>query len=352
MRIVGALVARDIQCTVVTFRLSAEFPQLPCRLHLIPLQKTASVGGLRAALRLKQVFAEQPVDVVHTFFETSDIFGGLVARLCGCRVLISSQRDMGIIRSSKHRRAYRVIRGLFYEFHAVSEEVRRHCITEMGLRPEKIRTIHNGVDLPPIRVIDQELRRTELGLPVGVPLIVCVGNIRYVKGIDVLVAAADRLRRTIPNAKFIIVGAKSEPEFSSLIESMIRQRGLEETIQLSGPKREILEILEVCDLFCMLSRSEGFSNALLEAMAVGLPCVVTNVGGNPEVVEHEINGFLVPNEDSLAASTALESLIVDVALRETISAAARRTVSERFTTAIMIDTLLDAYSRALEPFHN
>src|SRR5216684_5034442 len=103
------LLPKDLfRCSVVTFRIREDLEELTeigCPLYVFPLKKTYDFNALRMAMRLRNLIRREKVSIVHTFFETSDLWAGLVARLSGCPVLISSRRDMGILRSGKHRAA-------------------------------------------------------------------------------------------------------------------------------------------------------------------------------------------------------------------------------------------------------
>jgi glycosyltransferase involved in cell wall biosynthesis len=125
---------------------------------------------------------------------------------------------------------------------------------------------------------------------------------------------------------------------------MVRSFGLENNVKLLGFVEDPTPLLKMSNAFCLLSRSEGFSNALLEAMACGLPCVITRVGGNPEAVNDGENGFLVPPEDDESAAERLLFLLRNPAKAAQIGNAARLTVQMRFSADNMIRQLLDVYS--------
>src|ERR1700724_59378 len=94
---------------ILTFELDPHIPEfrdLPIPIEVLPVGKTMSLHGVKAAIRLSKLLRRKKVQGVHTFFETSDLWGAPIARFSGCRVLISSRRDMGILRSPLHERAY------------------------------------------------------------------------------------------------------------------------------------------------------------------------------------------------------------------------------------------------------
>src|SRR4029077_12357254 len=174
-------------------------------------------------------------------------------------------------------------------------------------------------------------------------IIACVANIRRVKGIDVLIRTAQRVCRELPNAVFAVAGSLYERAYSEEIQAMIRSLGLEKNVKLLGFVDDPLPLLKMSDAFCLLSRSEGFSNALLEAMACGVPSVVTRVGGNPEAVNDGENGFLVPSEDDQAAADRLLFLLRNPGKAAQMGEAARVTAHTRFSAETMIKQLIAVY---------
>lgn len=229
---------------------------------------------------------------MHTIFETSDIWGGLIAKLSGPTVLVSSRRDMGILRSTKHRIAYRLMGQLFDQVQAVSDEVRDYCIRADGLNPQRLVTLYNGIDVPNV-MLDNSTRNPPMGLDLGGAShrIVTVGNIRRIKGIDVTVRTAAKVCRRYPRAVFLIVGALVEPQYYEEVKGLARTLNVAENVRFLGSSNDVFSLLKLCDIFCLLSRNEGFSNAVLEAMGCGLPCVVTEVGGNREAISEGRSGF-------------------------------------------------------------
>jgi glycosyltransferase involved in cell wall biosynthesis len=141
----------------------------------------------------------------------------------------------------------------------------------------------------------------------------------------------------------VIAGSLYERDYSQEIQGMIRSLELEKNVKLLGFVGDPLPLLKMSNAFCLLSRSEGFSNALLEAMACGVPTVVTRVGGNPEAITDGENGFLVPVEDDAAAAERLLYLLRDPQLGVKIGENGRNSVQTRFSADVMIQKLIDVY---------
>jgi glycosyltransferase involved in cell wall biosynthesis len=272
----------------------------------------------------------------------------LIATLSGGPLLVCSRRDMGILRLKKHRIAYGIINKFADGFVAVSESVRDFCIETEGLHPERVFTIHNGVDLARIDSTNGTAAlRNRLGLPTGAPVVATVANIRRIKGLDTLLSAAAIVRREFPNVRFLIAGQPLEQNHYHELLRLARLLDLGDTVVFLGRCEEVFALLKLSDVFCLLSRSEGFSNALLEAMACRLPCVVTRVGGNPEAIDDGKNGFLVPREDPDAAAQRICMLLHNPDHAKAVGQAARNTVADRFTTQRVVAQMASLYEGLL-----
>ncbi|MGH9775409.1 MAG: glycosyltransferase [Candidatus Acidiferrales bacterium] len=339
------------RCSVATFAFSpdAHLGELfSCPVTVFPLRRTYDANALKIAWQLRRLIRSQGVSLVHTFFETSDLWGGAIAKLSGCPLIISSRRDMGILRKPKHNYAYRLSRSWVDRVLTVSDQVRSFVIEQDGMDPAKIETLYSGVDL---QLVDaprnSSLARANLGLEEASHVITTVGNIRRVKGLDVFIRAAARVVRELPHAVFLIVGNTLEDKHRLELEGLRDDLGLSRNLRFTGGQNDVQQYLDASDVFCLLSRSEGFSMALLEAMARSLPSVVTDVGGNSEAIEEGESGFVVKNEDSETAALRILQLLHGPDLRRKMGLQARQRVNDRFTMEAMIGNLTRIYDQLL-----
>jgi glycosyltransferase involved in cell wall biosynthesis len=349
-KMIELLPAESFRCSLLTFRINDEtdLNQIHCPVYVLPLKKTYDWNALKVARQIRRFVRQEKVSIVHTFFETSDLWAGPIAKLSGCPVLISSRRDLGILRSRMHSVGYKALRRMYDSVLAVSPQVREFCIQEDGLNPSKVQTLFNGLDMACVaKAAGRAVMRQQMNIPEQAPVITTVGNIRKVKGIDVLVEAAARVYRNYPNAVFLVAGRKSEEQHCRELENTIASLGLTANFRLLGSREDVFSILRTSDVFCLPSRSEGFSNALIEAMACRLPCVATDVGGNKEVLAHGETGLLVPSEDSQALATALARLLSDRSLASDMGMRGERVVQSRFTSEAMMNDLVNLYQRLL-----
>jgi len=343
LKLVQLLPPELVRCSVATFRIKAEIREsIGVPVHVFPWRRVYHLSALKAALALRKLIRDEQVDIVQTYFETSNLWGGLVAKLSGA-MLLSSRRDLGILRKAKHQLAYRLVNRISDRVLAVSEEVKRFCTNQDHIDPQKVSVVYNGVDL-------QELAANAGANPFAgadwagsSPIITCIANVRRIKGIDVFLRSAQRVCRELPGAMFLIAGSLYERDYSMEMQEMVRALGLEKNVRMLGFVEDPTPLLKMSNAFCLLSRSEGFCNALLEAMACGVPSVVTRVGGNPEAVNDGENGFLVPSEDDQAAADRLLFLLRNPATAAQMGEAARVTAHTRFSAETMIQHLIAVY---------
>ena len=336
------------RCSVVTFHgKNADRTAFDCPFYVFELTTISDWHAVKMAFRLRSLIRREKVDIVHTFFETSDLWGGLVAKLSRRPLLISSRRDMGILRRSRHSLFYRLLGPMYDQVQAVSNQVREFAIREDGLNPNKVVTVYNGIELDQLNPAKDQLTRKSLGVEHASHVILSVGNVRPVKGFDVLVRAAAIVCKQFPQAAFLIAGHFHDVPYSKQLLALREELGLTNNVLFLGLRADVNAILPLGDLFCLPSRSEGLSNALLEAMAHSLPAVATRVGGNPEVVEDGQTGFLVESEDAQAMAEKILVLLKDPALASSMGETGRQMLESKFTVERMVSRLVSLYDALL-----
>lgn len=197
-------------------------------------------------------------------------------------------------------------------------------VREWGVPKKDIAVIYNGMET----LKDPGNKPVLRGLiKFHGKLVISVGRLVPWKGFGALIRMMPDLKRDFPDSKLMIVG--SGPDLVAL-EKEARERGLEDDVIFTGAltRDVLLRYVRASDLFILNSRYEGFSHQILEVMAVGVPVVTTNIGGNPEAIEHKETGFLVAPDDTKAIRGYAKALLSDAALRTSIVAAAKRAVRQ------------------------
>ncbi|HLH37699.1 MAG TPA: glycosyltransferase [Bryobacteraceae bacterium] len=341
LRLIRHLPPERFRCRVITFHnRNPEFlKEFPCRVDHWELKRVYGWRAAVVAAHLRNIVRRDRIDIVHSFFPTSDLWAAPIARACGARILISSRRDMGIVRAGKHRLLYRALQGMFDQIQAVSEAVRQFTIQADGVDPARAVTIHNGVEPWTASVCARDPSRVRIA---------CIANWRPVKGIDVLVRAAAKVGSRDDRALFWIAGNPGAGEYRREVESLCRSLGADRWIHFLGASPQARDLLERSDLFVLPSRSEGLSNALLEAMQSGLACVASDAGGNSEVVVHGTTGLLFPAGDDNALAEKILELMANPARRERMGGAGRKRVAEQFSVKAMVERVMTSYETLLE----
>jgi glycosyltransferase involved in cell wall biosynthesis len=305
------------------------------------LQRTYDFKAFLAALEFRQFLKQSEIQIVQTFFESSDLWAGFLTRTLSKSKLVWSRRDMGILRASKHHLSYRLMADAPHAVFAVSEQVRRHCIEIDRIDPARVQTIYNGLDVSDWNTPPRPINSS------GKVIVTTVGNIRRVKGHDVFIKAAASIVEHFPGASFSIAGDILEPDYFSELQGLVRTLGLSNCFHFVGGITNLREHLSTSDIFVLPSRSEGFSNAIVEAMAASLPVVATNVGGNAEAVEDGVTGSIVPVDDPVALSAAITRLISNPSQAKAMGEAGRNLVMEKFTTEAMMSKIAACYKHLL-----
>ena len=217
----------------------------------------------------------------------------------------------------------------------VSDRLKQHYIREYGFSRRKASTIYNGVDTAVFYPRRDDSIRKELGLSEDNILIGAVGNIRPAKGYDLFLQAARRVYDQHPECRFIIAGQGKGTLYQALLD-LRRELGLEEVFYFIGFKQDPAVSFNNLDIFVLPSTTEGFSISTIEAMACGVPVVVTKSGGPEEIVEDGENGLAVECDPENIARGIMR-LINDPELQASVKDKALSEVEQKFSLRFMKD---------------
>jgi L-malate glycosyltransferase len=344
LKLAALLPSYGYRVSILTFFVHPESTGLtspPCPIYVLPLQSTYNLTAFRAALEFRRFLRLQRIQIVQTFFESSDIWAGFVTKSMSKAKLIWSRRDMGILRDRKHRIAYRLMAGVPDAVLAVSEQVRQHCIEVDRIDPARVHTIYNGLDLADSDAVSKPAKAR------GEVHVTTVGNIRRVKGHDVLIRAAALVVARFPGVFFSVAGEVLEQDYFLELQTLVQDLNLGGHFRFVGGVTDIHKHLGEADIFVLPSRSEGFSNAIVEAMVASLPVVATGVGGNAEAVKDGVTGLVIPTEDPAALAAAIVRLLSDPLEAMTMGIAGKSLAAEMFTTEAMMGRIVSIYKDLL-----
>lgn len=284
---------------------------------------------------LRKQIKEVNPDIVHLSGLQSSGFHAIVAaRLAGCKKIIiairGSSGDAIGINALKKFVFTKIIEPitlrLCTKFYTVSTEASRKKMVQNN-KKKYLGVIHNAAPEIKFDIIKaRKETRKELGANQDDFLVAISGRMVYDKGISYIIEAVEKIEDK--KIKFVFIG---DGPYCEILKN--QYKGWIETnkIHVLGQRNNVMEILSGCDLFLFATLHENLSNALLEAMAVGLPVVATNVGGNPEVVQNGENGFLIPPENSDKMVEYITKVEDDERLKESFSKKSVEIISEKFS---------------------
>jgi len=326
-----------------TFDLKQICESLDLPIHVIEARHNLD---RRIGRELRTLMRARGYDVVHTHLVLSQFWGRRAALAVGVGRILSSEQNayrfkvwppFRWVEQRLTRRTERVI--------ACSEHVRTHLVRRVGLRPEKVALVYNGVDtelFAPAAPDDAQRAavRAELGFGPDETLIGTVGHLNRQKGHDVLIEALAHVLRREPAARIVIAG---RGPLRKRLEALASDHGVASKVRFAGLVSDVPRLLRAFDLFAFPSRWEGFGIALIEAMAAGLPVVASRTGGITEIVEDGVSGLLVAPGDAggLAATLARVLRGPDTAGELARNGLAR--VRERFSLARTVERMAAIY---------
>jgi glycosyltransferase involved in cell wall biosynthesis len=354
-QLIAGLSPQEFRATVVAFDMGQnplldELRQRGIPIMHLPVAREYVPNALRQAWRLSRLVRRQRFDIVQTYHQKADTFGALVVWLSGARHLISSKRDTGDLRKPLHRFLNRHLQHLFQRFIMVADGVRRAVVARDHLPAERVVTIYNGVDTDwfvPAAANQRQEARERLGLQPGDAVVGVVAGFRPEKNHEVFFSGAERALARVPHLRILAIGA------GSLLESFRQKLAgspLGERTSFAGEITDVRPWLWAMDAGCLTPGSnEGFSNAVIEQMAAGLPMIVTDVGGNAEAVVNGVTGLVIAPRDPDAVAAALIELFADRTRLQTMGDAARRRVLERFSLHKMCTAHAQLYAALARP---
>jgi glycosyltransferase involved in cell wall biosynthesis len=290
-----------------------------------------SPADARVPVALARVALARGAELIHSHLAVADIATAAAGLALPGVARVTTVHNRGVELDRLKLRLWHRALTRFQRVLAVSEAVQDSL--PPGLPTEILRP--SLID-PAAPRPSREAARAALKVPMGAPLVVAVGRLVPVKGFDVLARAAKRL--TTPGARVVVIGEGPE-------RARLAQLG---GLELIGARDDVDALLPAADVVVCPSRSEGFPQVPLHAMAAGLPVVATPVGGTPEIVIPEVTGALVPPEDPRALAQALDRLLADRGAAQALGAAGRaRLVEAGLTRAAMVARTRAVYQAVL-----
>ncbi len=298
--------------------------------------------GLRPSLlfSLARLFHGVRADAVHTHDARALIYGAPAARLVRVKQVVHTQHGQNLGMTPRRLKLLRFAANRTSKYVCVSKDAMR-IASEHGIPASRLHMIHNGIDVDRLQHESLELPAKDQPGP-----LVTVARLSPEKDISTLLQAVAIVKKKLPDFQLEIAG---DGPCRADLEQEVEQLGLGQQVRFLGQVPGAAGVLHRARMFVLPSISEGLSLTLLEAMSVGVPTIATDVGGNPEVVEHGRTGLLVPPRDPEAMAAAICKLWTDEPQRQQLASTARQWVHDKFHVRQMINQYEQLYSGSQSP---
>lgn len=319
-------------------------PQLEAAGVSVHYLDLAWIGDLRIITRFWSVIREVKPDILVTHLIHADLYGRVFGRLFGIRRVICSQH--GSLLQWEWLRSFDRWTASFVTRYVVQTHVARAEIAaKLHIPTSRFAIIPNMFDtqsvLPRSSQTNAWLRK-EFAIPRNARVIVCVSNLRRLKGHEVLIEAFDTVAAQHHDVHLLIVG---DGERRLALEEQVRLSSAGSRIHFAGHRSDVPRILAGSTAYVLPTFAEGMSTAILEAMGNALPIVTTSIPVNAEVIRDGENGLLVPAGDASELATALHRVLADTALAIKLGQAARTSVEDQYDSRVVAHQWLTLLSQ-------
>ncbi|MES9993404.1 MAG: glycosyltransferase [Candidatus Thiodiazotropha sp.] len=295
-------------------------------------------GDLDLALifRLRQSIKRYGPDIVHVHSRRgADLMGGVAARMCGIKSVLSRRVD-----NPQQRLVVALKYALYDRVVAISQGI-ADVLRKEGVAEQKLRCVRSAVDVGHYQQpCDKAWFREQFGLRDGALVMGVIAQLIPRKGHRYLLKAMPKLIRAFPQLQLMIFGKGALREE---LEQQIEALQLQPHVTQAGFRDDLPRILPCLDLLVHPALMEGLGVSLLQAASAGLPIVAVDAGGMPEAVEHGVNGLLVPGGSVEALAEALHQLLDDASLRQRMGEAGREKMRLEFSVEQMVSGNLTVY---------
>lgn len=315
-------------------------------------------ADLQVFAHLVRMFRRERFTIVHTHTAKPDLYAAMAARAAGVPIVITTLHGfyfhdrMPALRRRMFANLARV--GMTCADFVLSQNAEDidTAVREKLCPPRKLALLGNGIDLTRFdraRLVPAELvtLRSSLGLPADALVVGFAGRLVEEKGVRELFAAFRKVRANYPRAYLLLVGPFDREKQDAIDESTAAQFGISDRTVFAGYRDDVAELMALMDVFVLPSHREGFPRTVMEASAMGVPVIATDIRGCRAAVEPERSGLLVPPQDPEALASALGEMLGSTRLRERMGQAGRALAVERFDERRVFAIVLDTYRRLL-----
>jgi glycosyltransferase involved in cell wall biosynthesis len=299
---------------------------------------------LWAMAEIGKIIREHKIEILHAHTRVTQVLAHLLSKRMGIPYVTTCH---GFFKTRLFRKIYpcwgdRCI--------AISEAVREHLVNDFAVKKETITVVHNGVEIEkfsPDRFsqAQKDKFKRNYGLKSNAPIIGTVGRLSPVKGQYYLILAMKRALKVIPTLQLLLVGDGPE---KNRLANQVKKLGLENNVFFSPSTFDTSVPLSIMDVFVFPSIMEGLGLAIIEAQAMGLPVVASDVGGVYTLVKNGVNGFLVHPKEPKALAEATLELLKDKEMAKELGRQAKAQARQKFSLKQMVNSIEQVYKGALK----
>jgi len=287
------------------------------------------------------------IHILHTHLFAANTVGRVSAWLAGVPVTISTEHNTYFTKPASLIFTDKILSNLSTRIVAVSDAVLDHAARQANIARNRFINIPNCVPIDRIKPLtdSQKIKKLhELNIAPTRQIILSVGRLTKQKDFPLLIRAAKLVSTDCPDAIFLIAG---KGELEDELQAQIRAADLQHHVRLLGYRNDIYDLMQISTMLVMSSLWEGLPVTLIEAGACGLPVVSTNVPGSMEIVQHGVNGLIVPMQDEKALADAIISMLETYDLRHEMGKKARQMAESRYSGPAVARKLESMYEELL-----
>jgi glycosyltransferase involved in cell wall biosynthesis len=295
---------------------------------------------------IRKHLKQHKIDVMHCHQYSPWVYGVLAALGTKTKVIFTEHGRFYPDSSSWKRKIINPILSYFTDaITCISAATKQALVQYEFLNANKIEVIHNGIDA--IKQIDNAQTNvySQYNIPTGHFIVGTIARMDPIKNHSLMIRAIKECINKNMKVHFVLVG---DGEMRSAIKSEISQLALQKCITLTGYQKDPAPFINIFDVFLLTSFSEGMSMTLLESMSIGLPCIVTRVGGNAEVVAHEQTGLVIENNNLEQLTSAIGTLANSPDKTKAFSDASVKIFNKQFTQQLMNQKYQSCYTSAFK----
>lgn len=308
------------------------------KIHL--LQRKAGLD-LNLILELRKLIKKSRVNILHCHQYTPYFYGLLASIMSGAKVVFTEHGrfypDYG---TWKRKLLNRVFSLFTAKITSISEATKKALVVHENFRPEKIQVLYNGILDKSDIIVDKAELKKQFSIPGDAFLFGTISRLQPIKNQSLMIRAFKQIHAEQADTHLLIVG---DGEIRSELESLVDTLGISTHVTFAGFQEDPYKFHSIIDVFLLPSFSEGTSMTLLEALSFSTPCVVTNVGGNPEIILDNECGLVVPSDDLVSLVDTLRKVMKTPGLMSSLQINARDRYLSHFTVDNMVNQFISIY---------